>query len=91
MLASATSATGAGIENSRRLVIRGFTGIFYASTPLLSFSGPYNNFRAIPGDVSIQVGASTRSLSIYEAFRQAGVNLNSASLARLASAASSCS
>ncbi len=71
------------IADSRRLVIRGFTGVFYASTPLLSFSGPYNNFRAIPGDVSIQVGASNRSLSIYEAFRQAGVNLNSTPLSAL--------
>ena len=73
----------APIANSRRLVIRGFTGIFYASTPLLSFAGPYNNFRAIPGDVSIQVGASTRSLSVFEAFRQAGVNLNSTPLSAL--------
>ncbi len=73
----------APITDSRRLVIRGFTGIFYASTPLLSFSGPYNNFRATPGDVSTSVGASTRSLSIYEAFLQAGVNLNTTPLSAL--------
>lgn len=70
----------APITDSRRLVIRGFTGIFYASTPMLSFSGPYNNFRAIPGDVSTSVGGGTNTLSVYEAFRQAGVNLNSATL-----------
>ncbi len=73
----------APITNSRRLVIRGFTGIFYAATPLLSFSGPYNNFRAIPGDVSSSVGGGTNTLSVFEAFRQAGVNLNSASLGSL--------
>ena len=70
----------APIADSRRLVIRGFTGIFYASTPLLSFAGPYNNFRAIPGDVSTTVGSANRALSIFEAFRQAGVNLNSTPL-----------
>jgi hypothetical protein len=73
----------APIADSRRLVIRGFTGIFYASTPLLSFSGPYNNFRAIPGDVSTSVGGGTNTLSVFEAFRQAGVNLNSSSLSSL--------
>jgi hypothetical protein len=73
----------APINDSRRLVIRGFAGIFYASTPLLSFSGPYNNFRAVPGDVSTSVGGGTNTLSVFEAFRQAGVNLNSTALGSL--------
>ncbi len=42
--------------NNKRTVVRGHGGIFYAATPLLLFSGPTNNFRTPPGDVSIQLG-----------------------------------
>ncbi len=69
--------------NSHRTVVRGHTGIFYAATPLIVFSGGTNNFRTPPGDVSIQFGADATRPTIYNAFLQAGVNLNSASIGNL--------
>ncbi|MCU0245181.1 MAG: hypothetical protein MUC42_01320, partial [Bryobacter sp.] len=68
---------------NRRMVIRGFSGVFYGATPMLSFSGPTNNFRIPPGDVSIQVGGAGTQLSVYQAFLQAGVNLNNFPLDKL--------
>jgi hypothetical protein len=65
-----------------KTVIRGHTGIFYAATPLLTFSGPINNFRIPPGDVSITVGGAG-NLSVYQSFLQAGVDLNRTALSAL--------
>lgn len=64
------------INGERKLVLRGFTGIFYGATPLLSFAGPNNNFRLPPGDVSLQVGNLAGQPSIYQSFLAAGVDLN---------------
>lgn len=41
--------------NDSKTVIRGFTGIYYASTPLLLYSDPVNNFRSTPGNLSIRL------------------------------------
>lgn len=71
------------VNGSHRTVVRGHTGIFYAATPLLVFSGGTNNFRTPPGDVSISFGGDTTRPSIYSVFRQVGVDLNSASLSAL--------
>ena len=71
--------------SSKRTVVRGHGGIFYAATPLLLFSGPTNNFRTPPGDVSIQIGpfAANSGQSVYQLFRQVGVDLNAAQLGSL--------
>jgi hypothetical protein len=38
-----------------KTVVRGFGGIYYATTPLLLYAGPVNNFRVPPGDLSIRL------------------------------------
>ncbi len=58
-----------------KTVVRGHTGIFYAATPLLTFSSPTNNFRLPAGDLSITVGGAG-NLSVYQSFLQAGLDLN---------------
>lgn len=65
-----------------KAVIRGHAGMFYASTPLLWFTGPANNFRNPPGDVSILL-APTATQSVFSLLRQAGADLNAASLDKL--------
>ncbi|WP_321475318.1 TonB-dependent receptor domain-containing protein [uncultured Paludibaculum sp.] len=72
-------------KTSRRTVVRGNAGLFYASTPLLLYSGPTNNFRTPPGDVSIQIGpfASGSTNSVYSLFKQVGVDFNTSTLGAL--------
>ena len=36
-----------------KTVIRGFSGLYYARTPLLLLAGPFNNFRFPAGDLSV--------------------------------------
>ncbi len=69
-------------SGSRRMVVRGNTGLFYAATPLLLFAGAFNNFRNPPGDVSIQL-TNSGTLTVYQQLLQAGVNLNNGSLGSL--------
>lgn len=38
-----------------KTVIRGYSGMYYATTPLLLMAAPINNFRTPPGDVSAQL------------------------------------
>ncbi len=71
--------------DSFRTVVRGHTGIFYAATPLLTFSGPNNNFRNPPGDVSISVGGAGAQKTVYQSFLEAGVDLNRTPLGQLPS------
>ncbi|BDC52996.1 Oar protein [Bryobacterales bacterium F-183] len=68
------------ISGAHRTVVRGHTGMFYGATPMIVFSGGTNNFRAVPGDVSISIGGDSTRPSIFNVFQQVGVNLNSASL-----------
>jgi hypothetical protein len=63
----------------RRTVIRAHTGLFYAATPLLLFSGHTNNLRNPPGDVSITL-APTATQTVYQQLAAVGVNLNSTPL-----------
>lgn len=49
-----------------KTVVRGFAGLYYARTPLLLLAGPYNNFRGVPGDLSVQF-----PFSIPDSFDQA--------------------
>jgi len=67
--------------NSNRTVIRGHAGMFYASTPMLLFAGAINNFRAVPGDVSLNLPRS--GSTIYRDFLAVGVDLNRFSLDKL--------
>lgn len=71
------------ISGAHKTVVRGHTGLFYGATPMLVFSGGTNNFRAIPGDVSITIGGDTTRPSIYNVFRQVGVDLNATPLTGL--------
>lgn len=70
------------ITSKFRTVVRGHTGIFYAATPLLTFSGPTNNFRNPAGDVSISIAGGGVN-SVYQSFLQAGVDLNRTPLSAL--------
>jgi hypothetical protein len=64
------------LNQPTKLVIRGFTGLFYGATPMLSFAGAVNNFRLPPGDVSLQFGNLPGQLTIYQAMLRAGIDLN---------------
>jgi len=68
-------------SSSRRTVVRGHTGIFYASTPMLLFAGPMNNYRLPPGDVSIQLPRP--GSTVYRDLLAVGVDLNQYSLDKL--------
>ncbi len=59
-----------------RTVLRGHTGVFYAATPLITFSGPTNNFRLPAGDVSLNVGGAGAVKTVYQSFLEAGLDLN---------------
>ncbi len=60
-------------------VIRGFSGIYYARTPLITLAGPINNFRTPPGDVRAQLpstGLPASLNTVYRQFLSIGINLN---------------
>lgn len=40
-----------------KTVIRAFSGLYYARTPLLVLAGPFNNFRNPAGDLSVTLGS----------------------------------
>jgi hypothetical protein len=74
-----------------KTVIRGFGGIYYASTPLLLYAGSVNNFREPPGDLSIQLpifvpaafaalipGCPAPCNTVYKQLLIAGVDLKAA-------------
>jgi len=76
-----------------KTVIRAYSGIYYARTPMLLLAGPLNNFRNPPGDLSIQLPLSTTSLAasnpnkncttVYCQFKLIGVDLNTFTLDKL--------
>ena len=70
-------------------MIRGYSGLYYARTPLLPIAGAINNFRSIPGDVQVQLSGFTTACSptvpnnsplcpstIYKQFLTIGIDLN---------------
>lgn len=71
------------ITDRFRTVVRGHTGVFYAATPLITFSGPTNNFRLPAGDVSLNVGGAGSVKTVYQSFLEAGVDLNRSPLGTL--------
>ncbi len=62
-------------DSARRTVIRGHTGLFYASTPMLLFSDATANFRSTPNNVSLSL-APTSTMTVYQQLKGAGVDLN---------------
>jgi outer membrane receptor protein involved in Fe transport len=60
-------------------VIRGYSGIYYARTPLISLAGPLNNFRTPPGDLRVSLpftGLPASLNTVYKQFNSIGINLN---------------
>jgi hypothetical protein len=70
-----------------KTVIRGYTGVYYARTPLLLLAAPFNNFRNPAGDLSISlpftVPSSNPNNTVYEQLRLIGIDLNNFSLSNL--------
>ncbi|MDZ7639965.1 MAG: hypothetical protein U5J83_17235 [Bryobacterales bacterium] len=66
----------------KRFVLRGQTGIFYATTPLIVMAGPTNNFRTPAGDLSVTITPAANT-TLYDVFQSVGVDLNQFSLANL--------
>jgi hypothetical protein len=79
-----------------KTVIRASAGYYYAKNPLILFAAPLNNFRAVPGDLSLQlphslptgytcvpIAAGDTCNTIYWQFRRIGIDLNAASLSNL--------
>ncbi len=59
---------------SNKTVVRGSFGIYYATAPLLLFADPINNFCATPGNLSLALPTTERTM--YQQFLVAGINLN---------------
>lgn len=60
--------------NNGKSVFRANVGYFYATTPLLLLAASQNNFRATPGDVSVQLPFSVPSPFLTNASSGAPVN-----------------
>ncbi|MBL8167672.1 MAG: TonB-dependent receptor [Acidobacteria bacterium] len=73
--------------NNSKTVVRAFSGIYYARTPMLLLAGPLNNFRNPPGDVTltlpIPVPASNPNNTVYKQLKLIGVDLNNFTLDKL--------
>lgn len=63
-----------------KTVVRGYTGLYYARTPMLIFSDPMSNFRIPPGNVTVtlpfQVPATNPNQTLYQQLALIGINLN---------------
>jgi hypothetical protein len=76
-----------------KTVVRGYTGIYFARTPLLLFAGAGNNWRLPAGDLSVQLPFSTASLAaanplktcttVYCQLKLIGIDLNAFTLDKL--------
>jgi hypothetical protein len=79
-----------------KTVIRGYGGLYYARTPMLTMAGPINNFRTPPGDVTLQISGFTNNCAggvpnsspacpstIYKQFLTIGIDLNAFPLGSL--------
>lgn len=63
-----------------RTVVRGYSGVYYARTPMLIFSDPMNNFRVPAGNVSVRlpfaVPAGNPNTTLYRQLLLIGIDLN---------------
>jgi carboxypeptidase family protein/TonB-dependent receptor-like protein len=76
-----------------KTVIRGYSGIYFARTPLLLFAGAGNNWRLPAGDLSVQLPFSTAALAtgnplkacitVYCQLKLIGIDLNAFTLDKL--------
>ena len=70
-----------------RTAVRGYSGIYYARTPALLYSGPINNYRLPPGDLSIQLPltppAGNPNNTVYKQLLLIGIDLNRTPLNQL--------
>jgi hypothetical protein len=67
-------------------VVRAYSGIYYARTPLLTLAGPINNFRTPPGDLRVTLpftGLPASLNTVYKQFLSIGINLNNSALSQL--------
>lgn len=75
------------LKSKRLMVVRGHTGLFYAASPMLLFSGATNNLRIPPGDVSLQLSnvrrADGSNFTVYQQLLAAGVDLNQTPIGQL--------
>jgi outer membrane receptor for ferrienterochelin and colicin len=55
-----------------KTVLRAFSGVYYARTPLIVLAGPFNNFRNPAGDLSVTLGSLAFSAT---GFNQAAFDL----------------
>jgi hypothetical protein len=66
-------------------VVRGYSGMYYARTPMLLFSDPMNNFRVPPGNVSVRlpfaVPVGNPNTTVYRQLLLIGIDLNRFALA----------
>src|SRR5262249_28954361 len=73
--------------NNGKTVLRGYSGIYYARTPLLLFAAAVNNWRNPPGDLSVQlpftVPASNPNKTVYQQLKLIGIDLNNFTLDKL--------
>jgi hypothetical protein len=73
--------------DNNRTVVRGHTGLFYAASPMLLYSGATNNLRTPPGDVSLLLANVVRpdgtNFTVYQQLLAAGVDLNRSQLGSL--------
>jgi Carboxypeptidase regulatory-like domain len=70
-----------------RTVVRGYTGLYYARTPMLLWAAPMNNFRVPPGDLSAQLPftapAGNPNNTLYRQLLLIGIDLNRTPLDQL--------
>jgi len=70
-----------------KTVVRGFAGVYYATTPALIYAGPINNFRVPAGDLSatlpLAVPAGNPNNTVYKQFLLIGIDLNKTPLNNL--------
>jgi hypothetical protein len=70
-----------------KTVVRGYSGVYYARTPMLIYAAPLNNFRLPPGDVSVRlpfpVPAGNPNTTLYQQMKLIGIDLNTYTLENL--------
>jgi Carboxypeptidase regulatory-like domain len=72
-------------KGDAKTVVRGFTGLYYATTPGLLFSGPMANFRTPAGDLSAQLplAGGGANNTVYKQLLAIGIDLNTMDLNHL--------
>jgi len=73
---------------SGKTVVRGYSGIYYARTPMLLFTAPLNNFRVPAGDLSLALPilglpAGNPNNTVYKQLKLIGIDLNNFTLDKL--------